>query len=1076
MPTLTRLSGYDGVDESATTWDPDETTMMETSMALLSFDRGASSGGEATSTALQRQEESREHKHNRSSSSVSPFDPDETVILDTEMHGILNGPQHSQTPRSKNASISSQQQSFSSCSSEKENRLTPNGNDMATQPQQSTYRDYPSQRHHSNSARVLSDHININNSKPISDIGQMSSKERIYRESYASIVTSLIQKNRYLVHLPKRNESATIDDRISDLYQHMETRGVYSLFDRLGIKNRGSEDGQPTMRSQAQTSKSHNDESISLHQHEQNPMGMDESNECHVEDSEATTVETSNLSKDYSFNMANVYNPDNASAKNTQSQKTRCISNLANATKGTCAHPSPTDSSVSSIELVRSDTQRNNCDCGKISSPFQSPIAHKNRSSLASKKRLASTSGKKGMDSYRMRHDNETSFVRPIYEDFSQQVNEIMNSPTHFAGNTSVHSPQVNQNDSSFLESALFSQSPIPHRDSILTMDTSMALLAPTSRSAHRDAKDQRQRSPSSDSSRSDRGRQREDRAQTCSDPKVGERQSPSQRDGSRRAREEGYSSGSVSPAKDQRGRSCSSDVRASVRGRSRGRHSSDTSMGSRSGSSSEEKRGKGHHDKRRNHLEPSRKPYLSDESMSSRHLSNEERGRDYSIDSVSSEISLQKIEREGRNDTRCHSKSGKEREYSSGSSHNSEAGSAHKDTRNPSDRSHQRESAGRERLMRRKSFDSANSTQSFNGVDNMDNRYDSFENADDSIESADSEQLREQERRKRHNDETIIDDDQDPEHSISLKDNSRLYYDPLKVYRPPRWVKNCHNRQKDKSKRPKDMNRRKTVQINRQKEVRREEPRPLPTMTLIQDPFKEFGSRDAERLEVVSEWLLERDATGTTSRREHDEVSSSGRAVVLSVMIRHIVSLSIQVLLNNGVHKISRRDRHVESSSRSNLSSENKITQENGGTLIIAKSKEALVEWECCLRENTGFAVLNHAELSSIERRRVTMPSTASGFDIVLTTYDALKTKETTTSVDDMGRHIKQTESQGGWLTSRMAGSEEQEQKLSSLSHLHTLTWFRLVFIDNLGRQSYLTKPGTARAQAACALKAESR
>ena len=121
-------------------------------------------------------------------------------------------------------------------------------------------------------------------------------------------------------------------------------------------------------------------------------------------------------------------------------------------------------------------------------------------------------------------------------------------------------------------------------------------------------------------------------------------------------------------------------------------------------------------------------------------------------------------------------------------------------------------------------------------------------------------------------------------------------------------------------------------------------------------------------------------------------------------------------------------------------------------------------------------FTVLNHAELTSTERRRITIPQKVSGFDIVLTTYDALKVKEVARQVDDKGRVVERIDSQGGWLKSRMVCSEEEQHQNSVLSHLHTLNWFRLIFSDNLGRQSYLTKPGTARVQAAATLKAQSR
>ena len=117
-------------------------------------------------------------------------------------------------------------------------------------------------------------------------------------------------------------------------------------------------------------------------------------------------------------------------------------------------------------------------------------------------------------------------------------------------------------------------------------------------------------------------------------------------------------------------------------------------------------------------------------------------------------------------------------------------------------------------------------------------------------------------------------------------------------------------------------------------------------------------------------------------------------------------------------------------------------------------------------------------------------MPSKAAGFDVVLTTYDAIKTKEMNAAVDSSGRATTQDDiSQGEWLSTRMMSSggtgttDESQQgggsssnSVQVLSRLHGIQWHRLIFMDELGRSSYLTKPGTTRLQAAAALKGERR
>jgi len=350
-----------------------------------------------------------------------------------------------------------------------------------------------------------------------------------------------------------------------------------------------------------------------------------------------------------------------------------------------------------------------------------------------------------------------------------------------------------------------------------------------------------------------------------------------------------------------------------------------------------------------------------------------------------------------------------------------------------------------------------------------------SFTQDNDSIESVDSNELREKVWKKKYNtDEFIVEDDEYQECNIALKDNSRLYYDPLLCYRAPTWAKTYEQHKKQEIRHKTNKTKKEgEIQIRRrEKKERMNESKALPTMTLIQEPFKEFGSRDSERLEVVSDWLKDRDAVGTKCRITNHSVA--GKAIVLSVSERQIVALTINILVHNDVHKIPRHNRYVDSNIRK---SDRDFDPEHayGGTLIIAKAKEDLVQWECTFRENTGFTVLNHAQLSSAERRRVTMPMKASGFDIVLTTYDALKMKEVSSAVDESGRVIQQTEIQGGWLTSRMASSAEEHYQYSVLSRLHFLKWYRLIFIDDLGRQSYLTKPGTTRVNAASSLKGDS-
>ena len=94
---------------------------------------------------------------------------------------------------------------------------------------------------------------------------------------------------------------------------------------------------------------------------------------------------------------------------------------------------------------------------------------------------------------------------------------------------------------------------------------------------------------------------------------------------------------------------------------------------------------------------------------------------------------------------------------------------------------------------------------------------------------------------------------------------------------------------------------------------------------------------------------------------------------------------------------------------------------------------------------------------------------------------YDAIKAKEVTVPIDETGRamldnNADPSETDDGWLTSRVAGSAQAPRKCHQLSVLHRMVWHRLIMIDVLGRKGFLIKPGTARAQAAVAINSVSR
>lgn len=300
--------------------------------------------------------------------------------------------------------------------------------------------------------------------------------------------------------------------------------------------------------------------------------------------------------------------------------------------------------------------------------------------------------------------------------------------------------------------------------------------------------------------------------------------------------------------------------------------------------------------------------------------------------------------------------------------------------------------------------------------------------------------------------DSMIEDDDEEKnDRSTSLYKSTMLCYNPLDIYRVPKWAKS-YNKRKNTGRIRSEVNK---------KSGRIFIPQQVPTLTWLQEPFKEFGSRESDKMEVVAEWLNARD--------DIDERDLPHRVIMLSLKLRQIISLTSHMLVQNGVHSICRSERH---------SSEHQPNENvrKAGTMIVARNKSDLEKWDIFLRERTSFTVLNHVELPSTERRRMALAVKASGYDIVLTTYDAIKSKEINLVINECGRAAAPIESDGGWIDSKTYGGDKFPQQCETLSQLHSLEWYRTIFIDSLGRQGYLTKPSTARSQASLRLNSERR
>lgn len=318
--------------------------------------------------------------------------------------------------------------------------------------------------------------------------------------------------------------------------------------------------------------------------------------------------------------------------------------------------------------------------------------------------------------------------------------------------------------------------------------------------------------------------------------------------------------------------------------------------------------------------------------------------------------------------------------------------------------------------------------------------------------------------------------DDEAPA-NIHLRDGALFRMDPLRVRRPRKGSK--HEKLRPQNMTGKQQNHRITstyMNGNSNSSYKR-------NMLSIPDPLSAFPNRMSEHLGMVSDWLVAKDKAGAfdcssddenaynTENEGGNEETTEGRGVILSMSPSQIIGVTLKLLLTNGIGQPGRASTCLGSSTPS----ETVV----GGTLVVVRDKEAVVSWECALRERTCYSVLNHSAMSSTDRKRPKTAVRCAGFDIVLTTFDAIKSKEVTVPVDDRGRAMMGKSSfENGWYSSRcVAGSMvPQPQACEQLSILHQMKWFRIIFVDMLGRKSYVAKSGTARAKATIALNASSR
>jgi hypothetical protein len=228
-------------------------------------------------------------------------------------------------------------------------------------------------------------------------------------------------------------------------------------------------------------------------------------------------------------------------------------------------------------------------------------------------------------------------------------------------------------------------------------------------------------------------------------------------------------------------------------------------------------------------------------------------------------------------------------------------------------------------------------------------------------------------------------------------------------------------------------------------------------------DPLVRYGSRRRRALKEMYSCVR---------RAELDY--EEGRCIIpavgafFSLSEQQIIDVSLKLFLSD----------YAEKSQETKPQNSQSTLALKGNTLVVVRTKDDTANWESALREGTGCAVLNHSSLPLSERIRASTSEMACLYDVVLTTYDAMKSPDITIPVTNAGRAIlTKSDNDGGWNSSRNASQQEhnKRQQTKKLSVLHRIQFKRIIFVDTLGRKCYTAKSGTTRAAASVALSSSS-
>jgi hypothetical protein len=227
-------------------------------------------------------------------------------------------------------------------------------------------------------------------------------------------------------------------------------------------------------------------------------------------------------------------------------------------------------------------------------------------------------------------------------------------------------------------------------------------------------------------------------------------------------------------------------------------------------------------------------------------------------------------------------------------------------------------------------------------------------------------------------------------------------------------------------------------------------------------DPFTRYTSRIRSALKEVFSSIRTAEI-----EREQGLVDRPAMGVFFSLSDQNIIDVSLKLLLRD----LSEN----RSNNRSRRDSEAIL---RGNTLVVLRSKDDTIAWQRAFREETGCSVSNHSTLPLSERTRPSSAEKACAHDVVLTTYDAIKSPDIAVPLTNEGHVVlEKINIKAEWHASRTPSQHNSSPQLTKpLSILHHIDFKRIIFVDNLGRKCFLAKGGTARASAAVALTGSTR